>query len=90
MKHRMQHMRNLALKQLNLPNGSVRPGPDPGGGAAEASGAPSGARGSQVRLLFLEKGTCWGMDLLIFSLKIRLYSFKYFKKYFLKVDILFQ
>lgn len=34
MKHRIQHMRNLALKQLNVPNGGIRQGPDPGGGVA--------------------------------------------------------
>ena len=36
MKNRIQHMRNLALKQLNIPNGAVRQGPDPGGGATAA------------------------------------------------------
>ena len=37
MKNRIQHMRNLALKQLNIPNGAVRQGPDPGGGATAAA-----------------------------------------------------
>ncbi len=50
MKHRIQHMRNLALKQLNIPNGDVR---REGASQQSPGGAPAGQEQTEVGQIML-------------------------------------